>query len=183
MIIEFEEKKPVVADDVFVAPTAAIIGDVTIGEGSSVWFSAVIRGDYGPIKIGNGCSIQDSVVVHVNHSEDGSVSPTIIEDDCIVGHGAVIEGCRLGKSCLIGMNAVVLPKVTLGEGCVVAAGSVVKLGENIPPYSLLAGTPAIVKRTFDAPPDDIAWAASEYRELSNRYLSKAKIVDAQQKPA
>ena len=89
----------------------------------------------------------------------------------------------LGKSCLIGMNAVVLPKVTLGEGCVVAAGSVVKLGENIPPYSLLAGTPAIVKRTFDAPPEDIAWAASEYRELSNRYLSKAKIVDAQQKPA
>ena len=176
MIIEFEEKKPFVSDDVFVAPTAAIIGDVTIGEGSSVWFSAVIRGDYGPIKIGNGCSIQDSVVIHVNHSEDGSISPTIIEDACIIGHGAVIEGCRLGKGSLIGMNAVILPKASLGEGCVVAAGSVIKTGEKIPPYSLLAGTPAIIKRTFDGPSDDLTWAVSEYRQLSAKYQSRSKII-------
>lgn len=176
MIIEFEEKKPVVADDVFVAPTAAVIGDVLIGQGSSVWFGAVIRGDYGPIRIGSGCSIQDNVVVHVNHSEDGSVTPTIIDDDCIIGHGAVIEGCRLGKNCLIGMNAVILPKSMLGEGCVVAAGSVVKIGEKIRPYSLLTGSPAIVKRTFDGPSDELTWAASEYRQLSVRYQSRAKVI-------
>ena len=176
MIIEFEEKKPVIADNIFVAPTAAVIGDVSIEEGSSVWFGAVIRGDYGPIRIGSGCSIQDNVVIHVNHSSDGLVFPTIIEDDCIIGHGAVIEGCRLGKGCLIGMNAVILPKASLGEGCVVAAGSVIKTGEEIPPYSLLAGTPAIIKRTFDGPSDDLTWAVSEYRQLSIKYQSRSKII-------
>ena len=176
MIIEFEDKSPALAVDVFVAPTAALIGDVEIGQGSSVWFGTVIRGDYGPIRIGEGCSIQDNAVVHVNHTADGSVFPTVIEDNCIIGHGAIVEGCRIGNGCLIGMKAVILPKTKIGKGCVVAAGAVIKEGEDIPPYSLLAGAPAVIKRTFDGPSDDVAWAVDEYRQLSSRYQSRTKVI-------
>jgi carbonic anhydrase/acetyltransferase-like protein (isoleucine patch superfamily) len=175
MIIAFEDKTPDLADDVYVAPTAAVVGDVVIGAGSSVWFGTVIRGDYGPIRIGAGCSIQDNAVIHVNHTSD-AIFPTVIEDDCIVGHGAVVEGCIIGRGCLVGMNAIVLPRATVGEGCVIAAGAVIKEGMTVPAYSLLAGAPAVVKRTFDGPSEALAWAAGEYRELAGRYRRGTRII-------
>jgi len=169
LIIEFEKTLPRIADDVFIAPTSAVIGDVEIGKSSSVWFSAVVRGDFGPVRIGKGCTIQDCAVVHVHHDAEGNVFQTTIEDDCIIGHGAVLEGCYIGRGCLIGMNAVVLPHTVLGEGCIVAAGAVVKEGENIPAYTLLAGTPATIKCSFDGPSPELAWGANEYRKLAARY--------------
>jgi len=178
MLIQFEDKSPALAVDVFVAPTAAIIGDVEIKQGASVWFGTVIRGDYGPIRIGKGCSIQDNAVVHVNHTADGKVFPTVIEDNCIIGHGAVVEGCRIGNGCLIGMKAVILPNTKIGDGCIVAAGAVIKEGEEIPPYSMLAGAPAVIKRTFDGPLNDVAWAVNEYRQLSFRYQTQTKVINS-----
>jgi carbonic anhydrase/acetyltransferase-like protein (isoleucine patch superfamily) len=176
MIVRFDGTSPTIADDVFIAPTAAVIGDTEIGKSSNVWFGAVVRGDYGPIRIGAGCSIQDNAVIHVNHDSSGRIFPTTIEDDCIVGHGAVLEGCWIGRGCLIGMNAVILPQSKLGAGTIVAAGSVVRQGADIPPYSLLAGAPAIVKRTFDGPGQDHDWAINEYRALSAKYRTSSETI-------
>ncbi len=170
MIISFNNSTPVIGRDVFVAPNAAVIGDVTIGDNSGIWFSATVRGDYGPIRIGKGTSIQDGSTIHVNHNSKGDIFPTIIEDDCIIGHGAVIEGSHIGAGCLIGMNAVVLPRSVIGEGCIIAAGSVVREGMEIPPFSLVAGAPATIKRSFDQPNREIAWAADEYKLLAGQYL-------------
>ena len=86
----------------------------------------------------------------------------------------MLEGCHIGRGCLIGMNAVVLPRTVLGEGCVVAAGSVVMEAENIPPYTLLAGAPAKIKRSFDGPSPELAWAVNEYRMLALRYKDMDK---------
>jgi carbonic anhydrase/acetyltransferase-like protein (isoleucine patch superfamily) len=175
MIVSLDGISPTIAEDAFIAPTAAVIGDTEIGKSSSVWFGAVIRGDYGPIRIGAGCSIQDNAVIHVNHNSRGQVFPTTIEDDCIVGHGAVLEGCWIGRGCLIGMNAVILPESKLGPGTIVAAGSVVRQGADIPAYSLLAGTPAVVKRTFEGPSEDHDWAINEYRALAEKYRTRSEI--------
>ncbi len=174
MILAFEGHEPKVDIGVFVAPNAALVGDVHIGKRSSVWFGAVVRGDYGPIRIGSGCSVQDNAVVHVNHNAKGEVFATIIDDDCVVGHGAVIEGCHIEKGCLIGMNAVVLPDTVIGKGSIVAAGSVVMSGQTIPPFSLVAGSPAVVKHSLSKANPTIAWAADEYKSLADRYLANEK---------
>lgn len=173
MLIRFRNIDPQIADGVFIAPNSAIIGDVVLGEQSSVWFGASIRGDYGPIRIGSGCSIQDNVVIHVNHNSKGEIFPTTIGNNCIVGHGAVVEGCDVGDGCLIGMNAVILPRATIGAGSIVAAGAVVKSGQSIPPNSLVAGTPAVIKRTLPATDPEIAWSAEEYKALAAEYLAQS----------
>lgn len=171
MIIRFKNKTPRLGANIFVAPTATIIGDTIVGDHSSVWFGACIRGDYAPVSIGKRCSIQDNAVVHVNHRSDGTLFPTRIADDCIVGHGAVVEGCEIGIGCLIGMNAVILPGARIGAGTIVAAGAVVLEGQNVPKYVLLGGVPATVKRQFDGPQDSLAWSAQEYVSLAQSYLN------------
>ncbi len=177
MQIRFKRKTPVLGAGVYVAPTAAIIGDSHIGDESSVWFGACVRGDYGPIRIGKRCSIQDNVVVHVNHRPDGSVHPTFIKDDCVIGHGAVLEGCEIDAGCLIGMNAVILPRVHLRPGVIIAAGAVVTEGQDIPAHSLVAGAPATIKRRFDGPSDAISWAANEYVRLRQCYIDDSEILE------
>ena len=99
MLIELDGVRPTIAPDVYIAPTAVIIGDVTIGAGSSIWFGAVIRGDTGPITIGRRVSVQDNAVIHVNRWD-----PTVLEDDVLIGHAAVLEGCHIGREALIGMS-------------------------------------------------------------------------------
>ena len=172
----FEGKLPALGEGVYVAPTAAIIGDTSIGDESSVWFGACIRGDYGAVWIGQRCSVQDNAVVHVNHRPDGTVNPTVIHNDCVVGHGAVIEGCEIGTGCLIGMNAVVLPGARVGAGSVVAAGAVVMEGQDVPENTLVAGAPAQVRRRFDGPGTAVIWAANEYVLLRQRYLEQAAVL-------
>src|SRR5215471_16122822 len=111
MIIEYRGKHPRIDPSAFVAPTAVLIGDVTVGPESSIWFGAVLRGDNGPIKVGARTSVQDNAVVHV-----GDRGLTVLGDDVTVGHCAVMEDCHIGNGALIGSNAVILNGATIGEG-------------------------------------------------------------------
>ena len=133
----------------FVEASAQVIGDVEIGEESSVWFTSVLRGDVHFIRIGRGTNIQDGTIVHVNRRG----TPSIIEDYVTVGHAARLHGCHIQSNCLIGIGAVVLDGAVLEEECLVAAGAVVSPGSQAPRGSVLKGTPARVKRQA-TPADD-----------------------------
>jgi carbonic anhydrase/acetyltransferase-like protein (isoleucine patch superfamily) len=170
MIIPYKGKSPVIHDNCFIAPGSVIIGDVTIGPESSVWFGAIIRGDINWIKIGAWTNIQDRCVVHVTHD----TAPTEIGDHVTVGHGAILHGCRIESACLIGMGAVILDKAVIGSGSLVAAGSVVKGDMIVPPGSMVAGNPAVVKREISGDEKEyfIGWAEN-YREYSKGYAIEA----------
>lgn len=136
--------EPKIHETAFVAENAAVIGDVVIGEESSVWYSAVVRGDVNYVRIGDRTNIQDGAVIHVSRTDfDG---PTVIGDEVTIGHAAVIHGCRIERGALIGMNATVLDGAVIGESSLVAAGSLVPPGTVIPPRSLVMGSPAKVRR-------------------------------------
>ncbi|GAC1651708.1 MAG: gamma carbonic anhydrase family protein [Vulcanimicrobiaceae bacterium] len=168
MFIEYRGKKPKVHPSAFVAPSAVLIGDVEVGEESSIWFGTVIRGDNGPIRIGARTSIQDNSVVHV--SETGQ---TIIGDDVTVGHCAVMEDCNVGNFAVIGSNAVLLNGSVIGERALIGAGSVVGERAQIPPSVVAAGSPATVKKPLEG--EALHWieiAAKEYVDLSRRYIKE-----------
>ena len=167
-VIALNGKTPKIGAGVFVAPTAAIIGDVEIGEGASVWFGAVLRGDEAAIRIGPRTSVQDNVVIHVYKGHD-----TIVEADVTIGHGAILEACRVGRGALIGMNAVILNRSTVGANAVVAAGSVVLEGQEIPESTLAAGAPAKVKKQLEGSAK--RWSevsSSAYVRLTAEYRSQ-----------
>jgi carbonic anhydrase/acetyltransferase-like protein (isoleucine patch superfamily) len=166
MMIEYRGKRPRVHPSAFIAPTAVLIGDVEVGEESSIWFGAVLRGDNGPIRVGARTSIQDNCVLHV--SEHGQ---TTVGDDVTVGHCAVMEDCDIRQFALIGSNAVVLGGAVVGERSLVAAGSVVGEGAHIPAGVLAAGAPAKVKKPLDgAAAQWIDGSAAEYVALSRSYM-------------
>lgn len=165
MLIEFEGKAPKLGKNVFVAPTALLIGDVTVGDNSSIWFNTVVRGDFGPITIGAGCSIQDNVTVHVFHE-----TPTILYDNVTIGHNSALEGCEIGQGSVIGMNSTILPMVKIGEQVMVAAGSVIPERSSIPDRVLVAGVPAQVKKELGGISLDwIARAPDDYQRMQARY--------------
>ncbi|HET9097202.1 MAG TPA: gamma carbonic anhydrase family protein [Candidatus Baltobacteraceae bacterium] len=168
MIIEYRGKRPRVHPSAFVAPTAVLIGDVEVGEESSIWFGAVLRGDNGPIRVGARSSIQDNCVLHV--SEQGQ---TIVGDDVTVGHCAVMEDCRIEPFALIGSNAVILGGALVGERSLIAAGSVVGERVQIPAGVLAAGAPAKVKKPLDGEAKHwIDKSAGEYVALSRAYMDE-----------
>jgi carbonic anhydrase/acetyltransferase-like protein (isoleucine patch superfamily) len=140
-IYEFNGKVPRIADDVFLAPDAVIIGDVEIGSGSSVWFGCVLRGDIGPIRIGERTNLQEHTMVHL---DDGS--PTILGNDVTVGHRAIIHGTQVGDGSLIGMGAIVMSFTTVGSGSIIGAGALVPERMEIPDGVLAMGMPAKVRR-------------------------------------
>ena len=153
-------REPEVHASAFVAPGAIIIGKVTIGEESGVWYGAVLRGDLDEILVGERTSIQDNAVVHMDAG-----FPVAIGDDCVVGHAAVVHGCEIGDGCLIGMNATVLTGAKIGEGSVVAAGAMVPEGREYPPRSLIVGVPAKrVREVTEEQTKDIARGARSYVE-------------------
>jgi carbonic anhydrase/acetyltransferase-like protein (isoleucine patch superfamily) len=141
MQLPFMRKLPHLATGVYVAEGAKIVGDVTIGEKSTIWFNAVLRGDLAPIVIGKHCNIQDGVVGHVNTNQ-----PLLIGDGVSIGHAAIIHGCKIGKGTLIGMGAIVLNGADIGEYALVGAGALVTENQVIPPNSLCIGSPAKVVR-------------------------------------
>ncbi|RXZ80242.1 gamma carbonic anhydrase family protein [Paenibacillaceae bacterium] len=143
MLLPYKGNLPQIAPSVYVAEGAKLIGDITVGEESSIWFNAVLRGDLAPIVIGSRCNLQDGVIGHVNTD-----MPLVVEDEVSVGHGAIIHGCRIGKGTLIGMGAIVLNGAEIGEYALIGAGSVVTENSKIPPYTLSFGTPAKVIRTL-----------------------------------
>ncbi len=170
IILPFNGKTPRVADDAFLAPTAVLIGDVTIGAGASVWFGAVLRGDDpdNGIVVGVGSSIQDNCVVHV-----GDWGPTIVGEHVTVGHGAKFESCSIGDRSIVGMNAVILQEAVIGVECVVAANAVVLEGMRIPDRSLVAGVPARIKKELAGSAAEwISRGGRHYVELARQYRSQ-----------
>ena len=143
MFIEYQGKSPRVAASAFVAPTAVLLGDVAVGEESSVWFGVVMRAENGTIRVGARSSIEDNAVVHA--SEHGRV---VIGNDVTVGHCAVLDDCTIQDGALIGSNAVVLGGATVGERTLVAAGSVVTVDEQLPAGVVVAGAPARARKVL-----------------------------------
>ena len=134
-------KEPQIHESAFIAPNATIIGDVIIEEGVNVWFGAVMRGDWGTIKIGRNTSVQENVTIHIEYDKSA-----IIGADCIIGHHAMIHGpCVIEDGCLVGMGSNVLNNSKLGEGSLLAAGATL-VNKEIPPKCLAVGTPADVKK-------------------------------------
>jgi len=128
----------------FIAPTAVVLGDVTLGPRASVWYQAVLRADMGPIVVGEATNLQDGTIVHVDIGR-----PALIGARVGVGHRAIIHGCTIEDDCLIGMGAVLLNGVRVGTGSVVAAGAVLPEGLEVPPGSLVMGLPGRVVRPVD----------------------------------
>jgi carbonic anhydrase/acetyltransferase-like protein (isoleucine patch superfamily) len=146
MLYSLDGKSPTLeGDGHFIAPTAAVIGDVVLGAGCSVWFSVVIRGDNDTMRIGARSNIQDGVVCH---SDTGS--PLLVGEDVTVGHNAMLHGCTIGDGTLVGINAVVLNDVKVGRNCVIGANSLVPERMEIPDGSLVMGSPARIKRELTA---------------------------------
>lgn len=141
MLLPYNKIVPAVHESCYVAEGAKLIGDVSIGEKSTVWFNAVLRGDLAPIRIGHSCNVQDGVVGHVNTDQ-----PLILGDEVSVGHSAIIHGCTIGRGTLIGMGAIVLNGADVGEYALIGAGSIVTENKKIPSYTLSIGTPARVVR-------------------------------------
>ncbi len=166
MFIEYRGKVPQVHPTAFVAPNAILIGDVEIGEHSSIWFGTVIRADNGPIRIGARTSVQDNAVIHVSEH-----SQTIIGNDVTIGHCACMEDCVIEDGALIGSNAVVLNGARVGRRSLIGAGSVVPANAQIPAEVVAAGAPAKVKKALEgAAAHWLDIAAPEYVELSRSYL-------------
>jgi len=160
-------KVPKISKDAFIAPTATIIGDVTIEAGANIWYGAVLRGDICNIHIGKNTSIQDNAVLHSDYDTECWVG-----DNIIVGHKATVHGpCRVGNNCMIGIDSVVLQGTTIGEGTIVAAGAVAR--KQIPGLSLVAGVPA--KKIRDMPPDFPETAkkdALHYVKTARKYIEQ-----------
>lgn len=161
-------RNPRFGKGVFLAETCAVIGDVVIGDQSSVWYSTVLRADTMPIRIGARTSMQDGTVVHVTSEQFG----TTVGDDCTVGHAVILHGCVVEDRCLIGMGSTILDGARIGRGSLVGAGALVTPGTDIPPGSLVLGSPARVVRPINQKElDQIEFGAAHYVELARRYLA------------
>jgi carbonic anhydrase/acetyltransferase-like protein (isoleucine patch superfamily) len=141
MIAEYKGKTPKIGKDVFIAPTAVIIGDVEIADGANIWYGAVLRGDMSSIRVGRNTNIQDNCTVHTDYGKSA-----IIGQGVTVGHNAVVHGCTVEDNCLIGISAVVLNNAVIKTGSIVAAGSVVREGQVVGPGHLVTGIPASLKK-------------------------------------
>ncbi|MCB1319366.1 MAG: gamma carbonic anhydrase family protein [Leptospiraceae bacterium] len=173
MIYSLGDKHPRLAEDVFVAPDAAVIGDVRIGVGSGVWFGCLIRGDVHYIEIGEHTNIQDHSVIHVT----GGKFPTIIGNHCTLGHRVTVHGCTLKDHAFIGIGATVLDDCEIGEYALVAAGSLVTPGKKIPPRMVAMGVPAKVVREITPEEEQmIERTPRKYGELKKQYRTDLRIV-------
>jgi len=142
MVRNYLEKAPRIAASAYIDAAATVIGDVEIGERSSVWPSAALRGDLEPIRVGMETNLQDGAIVHTDHG-----FPTTIGDRVSIGHAAVLHGCTIEDDSLIGIGAIILNGARIGRGAVVAAGALVPEGSQVPPDTLVMGTPAKPRRT------------------------------------
>ncbi|SNT50196.1 Carbonic anhydrase or acetyltransferase, isoleucine patch superfamily [Bacillus sp. OK838] len=144
MIIPYNNKKPSIHETVFIAPGAHLIGDISIGKESTIWFNSVLRGDEDSITIGEKCSIQDNSTIHLFQG-----CPVVIEDEVTVGHNVILHGCKIGKRSIIGMGSTILDNVEIGEECIVGANTLISSGKSIPPRSLVVGSPGKVVRRLN----------------------------------
>jgi len=152
MIHTFKGVEPKVKKGTWIAPSADVIGEVSIGEDCSIWFGCVVRGDVHYISIGNRTNIQDLSMIHVTHYKNGNKStgnPTVIGDDVTVGHRVMLHGCTIEDACLIGMSATILDGAVIGKESIVGAGALVTKNKIFPPRSLIVGSPAKVVRELN----------------------------------
>jgi len=167
-IYSYGKGTPKIAPGCFIAPSAEIIGDVRIGDESSVWFNAVIRADFNSIRIGRRVSIQDGCVLHTEKE-----SPIIMENDIVVGHGALIHSAVIGSGTMIGMGSIVLSGARIGKNCIVGAGSVVTEGTFIPDGSIVIGVPGkVVRKATPVHEERVRKNVTEYARLNGEYLKK-----------
>lgn len=168
MIRTFQGVTPTIPQSCFIEETAVVIGDVVMGEDSSAWFHAVIRGDVNYIRIGARTNVQDLCMLHVSHG----THPLIIGDDVTIGHHVVLHGCTIHNRVLVGMGAIIMDGAVIGEDSVVGAGALVTENTIVPPKSLILGSPAKVKRPVTE--QELAWireSAQNYIRYSRQYLS------------
>ena len=162
MQVPYLEKEPSVADDAYIAPGAMLIGPVSIGSRSSIWFNAVLRADRGEIIIGEGTSIQDCCVLH---------GPVTVGDYVTVGHGAILHGAVIEDNVIVGMNSVVLDDARIGHGSIVAAGAVVPEKTEVPPHSLVAGVPAkVIKQLPEEQEQGLRAIADSYYAFAEPHM-------------
>ncbi|MFU0790150.1 gamma carbonic anhydrase family protein [Cerasibacillus sp. JNUCC 74] len=163
MIIPYNHHKPSIHESVFVAPGAYLIGDITIGKKSTIWFNAVLRGDEDSIMIGEKCSIQDNSTIHLFEG-----CPVVVEDEVTVGHNVILHGCKVGKRSIIGMGSTILDNVEIGEECIIGANTLIPPGKKIPSRSLVVGSPGKIVR-------DVSAKDLELIQLSiDTYVAKGK---------
>jgi phenylacetic acid degradation protein len=173
-VYEIDGVRPVVHPTAYVHPSAVLIGDVIVGPRCYIGPAASLRGDFGRLILEQGANLQDTCVMHGFAGED-----TVVEVDGHIGHGAVLHGCRIGRNAMVGMNAVVMDRASVGEESIVAAMSFVKAGMIIPPRSMVMGTPAKVMRALTD--DEVKWKSfgtRQYHELAVRSLQTMREVEA-----
>jgi carbonic anhydrase/acetyltransferase-like protein (isoleucine patch superfamily) len=166
-LVELDGVAPTIGADVWLAPTAVLIGDVRVADRANVWFGAVLRGDESHITIGEETSVQDNAVLHC--AED---LPTVVGRGVIIGHGALLEGCVIEDGAIVGMGAIVLQHARVEEGAMLAAGAVLPERATVSPRVLAAGVPAREKKRLSGSAE--RWtrtAADEYQQLRRRYLA------------
>ncbi|SCZ07283.1 gamma carbonic anhydrase family protein [Alkaliphilus peptidifermentans] len=165
MIKGLKEKKPIIHESCFIAETADIIGDVKIGENSSIWYKAVVRGDDNYIIIGKNTNIQDNTVVHISNKY-----PTIIGDNVTVGHSAIVHACTVGNNTLIGMGAIILDGAEVGDETIIGAGALVPPNKKIPSGVLAVGSPAkVIRELTDEEKASLKESADHYVVYGNNH--------------
>ena len=165
IILPYRGKTPTIHPTAFIAPTATVVGDVEIGAGSSVWFSAVVRGDFQPITIGQNTNIQENATIHVMRDV-----PVCIGDNVLIGHNAVVHCSRIGAGTLIGMGSIIMGYSEIGENVVIGAGTFLPQHKKIPSNSLVFGNPAqIVRALRDDEIEALRAAAENYADLGAEY--------------
>jgi len=170
MIITYKGKTPKIAQSCYIAPNATIIGDVEIGENSSVWFGCVIRCEENRIVIGKNTNIQDLTTIHTDHC-----CSVIIGDNVTIGHNVVLHGCEIGNNVLIGMGSIIMNGSRIGDNVLIGAGSLITQNTVIPPNTLVFGRPAkVIRELTQEEIERIRISAKEYIELSNDYKSICK---------
>ena len=163
MLLTYKGMTPKIGKNVFLAPGSHVIGQVEIGDDSSVWFNCVLRGDVSEIVIGKSTNIQDGTVIH--GAQFPTCTPVTIGDKVIIGHNAVIHACTIGNGTLIGMGALVLNRAKIGEGCLIGAGSIVTEDMVIPPGMLAMGSPArVIREVSPEQHSRLAMVAYNYSE-------------------
>ena len=166
--------RPTLGRDVFIADTATVIGDVHLGDEAGVWFGAVLRGDYFPIRVGARTNVQDNAVVHIT----ADLARTTVGDDVTIGHAAIIHGCTIGHRCLVGMGSIVLDGAVVGDESFVAAGSLVTPGTVIPPRSFVMGRPAkVVRPVRNHDLVVLREAAERYVQYAREFRERCRRVD------
>ena len=170
MIKSFRNKAPHLGQHVYISETAAVIGDVTLGDSVNIWLGAVVRGDMHYIQVGSRSNIQDNSVVHVTTD----VSPTLIGAGVTIGHGAIIHGCTIEDNCMIGMGTIIMDNAVIKTGSLVGAGSLIPPNMQVPPKSLVVGVPGkVVREVTEEEYTMIIERPQEYIDLAGIYISES----------